>query len=268
LTPVLSILFSIVLQGRAFAVTGGNARTLRQAGSSFISSLKFNHKLRVCNAYPYARPIDVYLGKTSLTTTDPIKYKACREFAQALKEGDKIDFKVGDSFAGSFSVSDLPENDAVLALIIYRHDTMSTAVSFESHVFSNLLNAQVAVIDAYRGSAKSLLHIRDHSAGGTGKLARTEELRYDSVVAVNQGAYEVVLKTTEGKTADESPLVALTRESYLVIRCGVESMQGKSYPEGVMVYPQSDPGQLGGAATLRPVFMVTLLMLTMQLFAA
>lgn len=268
MATVLSILFSIVLRGSAIAGTGGSGRALRHAGSSFISSLQFNHRLRACNAYPYARPIDVYLGKESLTGTDPIKYKECREFSKALKEGDKIDFKVGDSFAGSFSVSDLPENDAVLALIIYRHDTMSTAVSFESHVFSNLLNAQVAVIDAYRGAAKSRLHIRDQSAGGTGKLARSEELRYDSVVAVNQGAYEVILKTTDGKTAAEKTLVALTRESYLVIRCGVESMQGKSYPEGVMVYPQSDPVQLGGAANLRPVFMVTVLMLAMQQFVA
>merc|ERR1719409_1806252 len=105
-------------------------------------------------------------------------YKQCRDFKVQLKPGDKLLFKVGDSSAGTFSVSDLPNNDAVLFLAIYRHDTLSTAVSFESHVFANLLNAQVAVIDTYKGSAKSSLKIQDAEAA---KTARSEELRYDSV---------------------------------------------------------------------------------------
>merc|ERR1719149_264560 len=110
-------------------------------------------------------------------------YKACEDFVGSqLKAGDKLEFRVGDSTAGTFSVSDLPNNDAVMLLIIHRHDTLSTAVSFESHVFANLLNAQVAVIDTYKGSEKSSLKIKDTSDA---KSARSEDLRYDSVVAVN-----------------------------------------------------------------------------------
>ena len=56
--------------------------------------------------------------------------------------------QVGNANAGTFSVSDLPNNDAVLLLIVYRHDTLSTAVSFESHVYANLLNAQVGLLSA------------------------------------------------------------------------------------------------------------------------
>merc|ERR1719441_19974 len=108
-------------------------------------------------------------------------YKTCREFQSPLKAGDKIEFKVGDAMAGTFSVSDLPENDAVLLLVIHRHDTISTAVSFESHVFANLLNAQVAIIDTYKGAAKAAPKIQDVSA----QKGREEELRFDSVVAVN-----------------------------------------------------------------------------------
>ena len=66
------------------------------------------------------------------------------------RSGDKLEFKVGDASAGTFSVSDLPNNDAVLLLVIHRHDTLSTAVSFESHVFASLQNAQVAIIDTYK----------------------------------------------------------------------------------------------------------------------
>merc|ERR1719269_397031 len=105
-------------------------------------------------------------------------YKKCGEFHPQLKAGDKIDFKVDDSAsAGSFSISELPSNDATLVLVIYRHDTISTGVSFESHVFSNLLNAQVAVIDTYRGAAKAFPRIKDAKAGAK-QEARSEELRY------------------------------------------------------------------------------------------
>merc|ERR1719408_1236796 len=94
-------------------------------------------------------------GADKLTGDEPMAYKTCREFSPQLKAGDKLEFKIGDTTTGTFSVADLPNNDAVLLLAIHRHDTLSTAVSFESHVFANLLNAQVAVIDTYKGSAKS-----------------------------------------------------------------------------------------------------------------
>merc|ERR1712232_172024 len=109
-------------------------------------------------------------------------------------------------------------------LVIFRHDTLSTAVSFESHVFSNLVNSQIAVLDAYRGAAKSTPRIQDVSEA---KTDRNEELRYDSVVAVNPGLYEVVLQGTDGDTKARHELVALNRESYVVVRCGVDSEQGQ-----------------------------------------
>merc|ERR1719272_1347925 len=87
-------------------------------------------------------------------------YKSCEDFTSPLKSGDKLEFKVGDASAGTFAVSDLPQNDAVLLLVIHRHDQVSTAVSFESHVFANLLNPQVAIIDTYKGAAQSTPRIK------------------------------------------------------------------------------------------------------------
>merc|ERR1719146_213550 len=137
-------------------------RNLRTEG--FVQALEFKHRLRVCNAYPYAAALDVFRGKSEKMTGDsPMPYKACKEFTSPLKAGDKLEFKVGDASAGTFSVSDLPNNDAVLLLVIHRHDTLSTAVSFESHVFANLVNAQVAVIDTYKGAALASPKIRDHA---------------------------------------------------------------------------------------------------------
>lgn len=230
-------------------VAASNHLRQKNAGASFISSLKFRTTLRICNAYPYSYPMDVFLGKEKLTES-AMPYKMCGEFHPDLKAGDKLDFKVRDSSAGSFSVSELPQNDAVLLLIIYRHDTMSTAVSFESHVFASLLNAQVAVLDAYRGSAKAVPLIQDVKQGGADEKAprRSEELRFNSVVAVNQGLYEVTLQSLQGEQKARHQLVAINRESYIIVRCGVEAVQGQSYPEELMVFPESDPRALSGAA--------------------
>lgn len=240
-------LLARIASGATVVAASSNLRQ-KNAGATFISSLKFQTTLRICNAYPYSYPMDVFLGKEKITES-ALAYKACGEFHPDLKAGDKLDFKVRDSSAGSFSVSELPQNDAVLVLVIYRHDTLSTAVSFESHVFASLLNAQVAVLDAYRGPAKAIPLIQDVKQGADEKAERrSEELRFNSVVAVNQGLYEVTLKSTQGEQKARHQLVALNRESYLIIRCGVESQQGQSYPEDLMVFPESDPRALSGAA--------------------
>lgn len=228
---------------------------LRSAATGFVRSLEFKHRLRACNSYPYAAPLELYQGRNKLTTT-PLPYKSCQDFTAPLKAGDKLEFRVGDANAGTFSVSDLPNNDAVLLLLIHRHDTLSTAVSFESHVFANLLNAQIAVIDTYKGSEKSTLKIQDTA---TSKNSRSEDLRYDSVVAVNPGEYEVTLVDADGKSRNKAPLTALNRESYVVMRVGVEAQQGQAYPQELVVFPKSDPALLRGAANIGSVGPLALL---------
>merc|ERR1719390_362671 len=190
---------------------------------SFVKALEFERRLRICNAYPYPTALDVFLGSDALTGDEAMSYKTCRDFKAALSPGQKLVFKVGNANAGTFTVSDLPNNDAVLLLIIYRHDTLSTAVSFESHVYANLLNAQVAIVDTFKGPEKAKLKIEDH---GDAKTSRSEELRFDSVVAVNPGKYDAVLETPEGEAVSSSKFVALNRESYVILRTGVKAQQG------------------------------------------
>jgi len=215
----------------------------------FVRALEFKHRLRVCNAYPYSAALDVFRGESEKLTSDsPMHYKTCKDFTAPLISGDKLQFKVGDASAGTFSVSDLPSNDAVLLLVIHRHDTLSTAVSFESHVFASLENAQVAVIDTYKGAAKSTLKIMDASTKDKAQTSRSEELRYDSVVAVNPGLYDVELVGLDGKAAANSQLVALNRESYIIIRTGVEAQQGPAYPQELLIFPNSDPAILRSSA--------------------
>eukprot|EP00929_Paragymnodinium_shiwhaense_P109555 TRINITY_DN7602_c0_g1_i1.p1 TRINITY_DN7602_c0_g1~~TRINITY_DN7602_c0_g1_i1.p1 ORF type:complete len:281 (+),score=94.34 TRINITY_DN7602_c0_g1_i1:93-935(+) len=250
LRTLVLALFAGTALGEQAANGGSIRKQLRlSAGASeehdrhdegFVKSLNFKHRLRVCNAYPYSAALDVYRSEEKFTNEAPMGYKTCRDFQAPLKAGDKLEFKVGDASAGTFSVSDLPNNDAVLLLVIHRHDTLSTAVAFESHVFANLKNAQVAIIDTYKGKARATPKIKD---GKAGKNARSEELRYNSVVAVNPGKYDVVLDDLDKQVAKQS-LVALDHESYVVLRTGVEAQQGESFPEELIIFPQSDPSQL------------------------
>jgi len=233
----LAVLFTTVV------ARAGHEALRHGRAQGFVKALEFKHRLRVCNAYPYSAALDVIRGKSERLTVEPMPYKACVDFSTPLQAGDKLQFQVGDASAGVFSVSDLPNNDAVLLLVIHRHDTLSTAASFESHVFANLLNAQVAIIDTYKGSMRATARITDSASASftsSKKSSRSEELRYNSVVAVNPGVYEVELKGEDGAISSHSRLVALNRESYVVLRTGVEAQQGPSYAEELVVYPQSD----------------------------
>jgi len=204
----------------------------------------FKHTLRVCNAYPSDDDIEVYQGKTKITESS-MAYKDCEEFPKTqLHSGEKLVFKVGGVTQGSFVVSDLPGKDAILMLVIFRHKKDSKAAAFESHVFSSLVNAQIAVLDTYLGAAKAEPRIRDAKDS---KTSRDEELRYDSVVAVNPGVYEVVLREGEESLTGREELVALNRESYLVLRVGAESEDAdEAYPQELVVFPNSDKKVLLG----------------------
>lgn len=175
----------------------------------------------------------MFIGDAQITDP-PMAYKECREFDQQLHAGDHIDFRFLESSAGDFVVKDLPATDAVLMLVIYRHGVDTTAVAFESHVFANLLNAQIAVLDTYKGPEKSEMKIQDLQEADT---ARSETLSPNTVVAVNAGRYEVVLVGTDGSTKARSDLAVENRESCVVIRCGVQPKVGRAYPEEIIVFP-------------------------------
>jgi len=195
------------------------------------------HRLRVCNAYPYQTPLNIYIGDSQIT--DPaMTYKECREFEPQLHAGDRLDFRFLESSAGTFVVKDLPASDAVLMLVIYRQGVDTTSVAFESHVFANLLNAQIAVLDTYKGQEKADLRIQDLQEADT---ARSEKLSPNTVVAVNAGKYEVVLTNPDGTTKARSDLTVENRESSVVIRCGVQPLEGRAYPQELIVYPVNPP---------------------------
>lgn len=225
--------------GALVAASAGLARAAvapSSRGQGLVRALEFKHRLRVCNAFPLAQAVEVYRGEHERLTAGPgpLPYKACHDFAAPLKAGDKLEIKVGEVTTGTFAVSELPASDAVLLLVVQRHDALSTAVSFESHIFANREGPQVAIIDTYKGSARAKPVIRE-----LGKNPRSEELRYDSVVALNSGNYQVELAGPAGAPLKTSELVALNHESYVLLRTGIEAKTGQSYPEDLVVFPRS-----------------------------
>lgn len=240
---------------------GANVKTDGVA-QSFMKNLEFNRQLRVCNAYPMLAALDIFDKEEKLNTEGPLAYKRCAELPQQLKIGSKLDFRMEDATVGTFQIDSLPENDAILQLVISRHDESSTAVAFASHVFSKTKRPQVAVMDAYRGSLKSTMQIADwrpEEAGAASKGdIRKEILRYDSVVAIDQGHYELSLINAGDDKAD-ADFVALPGECYIVIRVGTETEEGASYPQEVFVFPHSDAALLGAAASLQAPLLASLL---------
>merc|ERR1719454_302263 len=107
------------------------------------------------------------------------------------------------------------------------------------------MNAQVAILDTFKGAARGIPRIVDVA---TKNSTVSEELRYNSVVAVNPGQYEVELMDG-GEIKSKAKLVALNRESYVVLRTGVEAKQGQSYEEELVVFPESDPKSLHSGAS-------------------
>lgn len=226
---------------------GAHASLRKDSARGFVRALAFEFKLRICNAYPSDEKLTISKGKDDLNKDDAIAYQNCVDLEPDLKAGDKLDFKMDGSEAGTFTITDLPQNDATLLLVVHRHDVESTTVSFESHVFANLANSQIAVIDSYTGTSKSVVKIQDHKESKDSKaMPRQEELRYSSVVAVNPGDYECVLYDEAGKEKSTARLVALTKESYIVLRTGVEDKK-KPYPQELVVYPKSDDPNKSGA---------------------
>jgi len=246
-----SLGFSVIVAS-LLVVSGGRASDVNSAGQAkglrsrlhtegFVQALSFKYVLRLCNAYPSDKKLEVSKGKDSLAGA--LGYKECQDTDGALKQGDKLEFKFDGSEAGTFSIGELPQNDATLLLMVTRHDTMSSAVSFESHVFSNLANSQVAILDMYRGVETSTVKIEDKEGANS---TRSEDLRYDSVVAVNPGVYECVLVGSDGKEQSRAGLVAKAKKSYVVFRAGVEGKD--AYKPELVVYPQDAAPKSGASA--------------------
>lgn len=227
-----------------FSLASATDRAHLRQGRGVIEPIKFKNRLRICNAFAYEAALCVYLNEQErITGNTPMNYKICRDFDQELSSGDKLQFNVGDAVVGTFAVTSLPSQDSVLLLVIHRRDVYSTAVAFESHIFPvTNSSTQIAVLDAFEGGDSSTPVISDAKAPKGEK--RSEEVRYQSVLSVSPGEYEMSLRAGKHMDFARAPLVALPGECYVVIRTGIAAYNGRSYPQEIVVYPESDPALL------------------------
>lgn len=222
---------------------------------NFMRHRGHERQLRICNAYPGTVPVDVYRGyHTKLTGDEPMAFKSCRDFTLAVKVGDKIRFLMNDHAAGIFVVQAMPPDSSVLLLVLKRHDRTSTAVSFQSHVFTRHSKAQIAVINTFQGPDQATVRIERMPWPKTeAEPVHAEQLKFNSLSSFSEGMFDVNLTRPDGEVLQRRQLVGLNRESYVIFVSGFEDEEGTSIPQDLVVYPHSDADKLpkpNGARTI------------------
>mmetsp|Transcript_71331 Transcript_71331/g.127192 ORF Transcript_71331/g.127192 Transcript_71331/m.127192 type:complete len:353 (-) Transcript_71331:174-1232(-) len=220
------------------------------------------HTLRICNAYAWTSPMDVYRvhaqqgespeqaqnadfrakrKREVLTNTLPLEYMECRDFLLALDDGDQISFRTGSIDVGTFFTTGLPKKPATLLLIPHRRDRVSMAVAFESHIFTEVDSAQIAVVDTYRGSEKGRVKLLDGGIGSEQGVVGEDELRFGTVVTVSPGRYKAVLAEPSGKIIRETVIDAKYYDKIVAIRTGntAKVKNAPAFPESFIVFPSS-----------------------------
>jgi hypothetical protein len=177
-----------------------------------------------------------------------------------LKNGDRIDFNVEEGVGGTFEVDAIPDNDAVLLLVLERRDASSSLVAFQSFAFpkNKLDTAQVAIIDTLKSEAKApqetvTLNMQDHvQVDPSGKptisqRVRLEELGMNRVYAVQAGDYDTDIQRVGG---NQTQHVAMRNvhlragQDYVFLRTGTNDPSGQD----LVVFPGD------GAAALSALF--------------
>lgn len=223
----------------------------RRIGLDYDATL-VEQSLVICNAFAYKKPLDVTRVRSALRLTAdvPVHYKECRELKMPLKEGDQLEFKAGELSVGTFFATGLPKTSSSLMLIPHRKSLNSLNLAFDSHAFSELQSPQIAVVDAYSGTEAGHIQIMDvakpHKDATEAKsqlamFQRVEDLRFNSVIALNPGEYKVALVGSGGETtADSAPLRVAGKTKYVVMRVGADRGVGKiaGFPQELVVFPQ------------------------------
>lgn len=203
------------------------------------SGAKHETTLRICNAYPHS-------SEGVAVSDATIMYGSCVEKKENLKVGQRLDFFLPDHHVllGSFEVEQIAPsvNEDTLLIVIQPRSGNSRRASFQSHAFSGqVTDPQVALLDAYsffdetardeRGVDQTpLLAIAEQS------MRKSEDLKFDSVVALHPGSYVVDIsrENQRDKFTKNSKRIHVTgaTDKVSVIRIGTEGQ----YPEELIVF--------------------------------
>mmetsp|Transcript_3453 Transcript_3453/g.8233 ORF Transcript_3453/g.8233 Transcript_3453/m.8233 type:complete len:247 (+) Transcript_3453:73-813(+) len=201
-----------------------------------LKAAEYHQELRVCNAFPSEKSLDLVKGD-NLLTKKPLQYLQCSSFEEPVKAGDNLEFKSGNDTAGVFTVYDIPKHDAIFVLVAHKRAALASKSGYEldflSHVFAPTDTAQLAVIDAYNG-AESNMSIS--TVGGN--ESRSEPLSFGTATGINAGTYDVILDAN-GRPQSLS-FTADKKECYVLVRTGWKAArQNLTYPEQLVIYPDA-----------------------------
>lgn len=237
---VASFLVFLAVPASAASVRGSaSGGELASSGSSHIlEPLHVNQRFLFCNAYTSDSVAIVRRHDHALFDAG-VPFKACRYSSTSIKTHDKLQFDLaGVGAEGTFEVGALPDDDAVLLLVIERRDVNSTMIGFQSFALPSSdsdHDAQLAVIDTFRGSTVSAhLKMADHVGKGKAVSKRVELLNFNRVYSVEEGAYDA---SVEFKTSDAfgKILHLKKKEHYIIMRTGDDGKFGQS----LVVFPEA-----------------------------
>lgn len=232
------------------------------SSGGLVKPLKFNQPLLLCNAYESKLGVQVSRNGNQIVPSLP--FQSCKYADTNVLAKDKIDFHISDAgIEGTFEVGDLPQTDSVLLLVLQKRDAHSPLIAFQSFAFpvnGNKDQAHVAVINAAADDHKAHLQIGDRPSQGD--VRRTEELSFNRVYALEQGAYDVSILEQGQQASGNQSVELLGQRDYVLMRT-TGSEQGMST---LVAFPR-DPIQHSGSPGHMAVVSVALAILSVA-FAA
>lgn len=203
-----------------------------------------NYGLRLCNAFAWPAPLEMSRIEEPKLVEYPLPYKQCHDYQLPLRNGDSLKFRAGELIIGTFAVTGLPSKthakDVVLLLVPYRLDTKSNVVAFSSHIYERGNDAQVAVVDTYKGPDQGQLFLRERSS--------ETQLKFNTVLTLKPQQYDFAVRHGNQSRA-EAHIHPEKEELYTVVHIGLGTSKDP-WPEELLVFPQKSFGARATASAL------------------
>merc|ERR1719272_293947 len=136
---------------------------------SIVQPMVYDQRLLICNTYEAESESPVSLSRNGdliFIEGEALNYGECRYAPSTVRKGDKLDFKTTDNMqGGTFEVTDLPEEDAMLLLVLQNNGPItvdsSRPMASQSYTFPLHVDgkAELAVVDATNKKGVAALHI-------------------------------------------------------------------------------------------------------------
>lgn len=236
-----TLLFLLVPVVNISVVAGGFASVGLRRGAKHAlldaDSVTQAHAVRICNAYAgdgsFLVSHATKVGEKEMAEAlGNLPYKSCKDFDVRMRRGDRFSFTAASaSEPGIFAVSAVPRDKAVMLLIAQRRSPRSGSMVFQSHVYSETDEAQVAVIDTCQDCQQDRAFLQERSSNQT--LLSSELLEFGSVASVLPGRYEVSLQSVDMKEVSTKRADVQQARNYVVFRVG----GGANRTSEVVVFP-------------------------------